>query len=93
VTLLFESNGAKVVRANLLVTDNGGARYEEWDRLPATVQADGKVTAELLENTTHYVFNLIDENQFLVSYPDLPGQGTVRKENKKYSDYALPVRR
>jgi hypothetical protein len=25
----------------------------------------------LPEGTTHYVFNLIDENNFLVSYPDM----------------------
>ena len=91
VTLLFESNGAKVVRANLLVTDNGGARYEEWDRLPATVQADGKVTAELPENTTHYLLTSLTKTNFW-SHPDCRGRERY-VENKKYSDYALPVRR
>ncbi len=67
----FEENGAKVVKANLLYTDNGGHRYEEWYRMPAMLDGN-RVTATLPPGTTHYLFNLIDENQFLVSYPDIP---------------------
>ncbi|WP_425607105.1 sulfatase [Coraliomargarita algicola] len=85
VAAQFEEHGAKVVHADLIYTLNGGDRYEEWFRAPATVNANGWVTAELPEGTTHYIFNLIDENNFLVSYPDLDGV----KGKVAYSDYAL----
>jgi arylsulfatase A-like enzyme/lysophospholipase L1-like esterase len=85
-TFTYQNNGAKVVRANLLYTDNGGHRYEEWYRVPATLTAEGKVTATLPKGTTHYLINLIDESNFLVSYPD--GFKKDQRE-KKYSEYAL----
>ena len=65
----FDENGAKVIRANLIYTKNGGERYEEWFRLPATLEGDGIATAQIPEGTTHYFIDLIDENQFLRSYP------------------------
>ncbi len=68
----FEEQGAKVVRANLIYTKNGGERYEEWFRVPARVRSDSKVSAKIPEGTTHYFINLIDENRFLVSYPEVP---------------------
>ncbi len=67
----YRENGAKVVRANLIYTLNGGERAEEWFRKSAEVMAGMKVTASLPEGSTHYVINLIDENNFLVSYPDM----------------------
>ena len=67
----YKENGAKVVSANLIYTNNGGKRYEEWYRLPASLTGKGKVTATLPADATHYVFNLIDENHFLVSYPEM----------------------
>ena len=69
VRVEFEEKGAKVVRANLLYTLNGGEKSEEWYRTPAEV-AGNVATATLPEGTTHYVINLIDENQFLRSYPE-----------------------
>ena len=88
-TFVFKNNGAKVTRANLLYTDNGGHRYEEWYRTPATLNSDGTVTAILPKGTTHYLINLIDENNFLVSHP-----GGFKKDarDKKYSKYALEAR-
>jgi hypothetical protein len=70
VWMTFEDQGAKVVKAQLLHTDNGGHRYEEWYRTEAKL-TNGKVTAKLPRGTTHYLFNLIDENHFLVSYPEM----------------------
>ncbi|MGY8750124.1 MAG: sulfatase [Pirellulales bacterium] len=67
----FKESGAKVVSANLIYTNNGGKKYEEWYRLPASISSGGKVTATLPGDATHYVFNLIDENHFLVSYPEM----------------------
>jgi len=45
----------------------------------------------LPQGTTHYVFNLIDQNNFLVSYPDLPDSETAAKDKIKYSKLALAV--
>ncbi|MDB4541359.1 sulfatase [Akkermansiaceae bacterium] len=87
-TFTFKNNGAKVTRANLLYTDNGDHRYEEWYRTPATVNSDGTVTATLPKSTTHYLINLIDEHNFLVSHPD--GFTKIQKD-KKFSEFALKV--
>ena len=89
VWMTYKENGAKVVKAHLLYTDNGGTRYEEWYRIDAVIEAGGKVTARLPRKTTHYVFNLIDENHYLVSYPEMVPENE-RKEN--YSTKALSAR-
>ncbi len=86
----YRENGARVVRADLIYTTNGGERAEEWFRAPATLIADGKVTAQLPPGTTHYIINLIDANNFLVSYPDIePIENN--KAITSYSELALPV--
>ena len=46
----------------------------------------GKVSAELPKDATHYLINLVDENQFLVSYPEMSS-----KVGGKYSTIALPA--
>ena len=43
------------------------------------------VTAKLPEGTTHYLINLIDENNFLRSYPEV----TRIKDGKNYSEQAI----
>jgi len=86
--LSYQENGAKVMRANLLYTLNGGHRYEEWFRMPAELE-EGKVVVRLPKGTTHYVVNLIDENNFLVSYPEIPDKVTMMKNKDQYSSYAL----
>jgi hypothetical protein len=78
-----------VVRANLIYSKNGNGRYEEWFRVPAVLASDNTVTAELPQGTTHYFINLIDENNFLVSYPDVPGGNHFSKTQEKFSRYAL----
>ncbi len=88
VDVSVKDNGAKVVQADLIYTLNGGERYEEWFRAPARVNADGSVTAELPTGTTHYVINLIDENNFLVSYPELKTRQSY-SQNHPYSVDAL----
>ena len=67
----WRENGAKVVRANLIYTTNGADRNEEWFRTPATLTDAGKGSAVLPKGTTHYIINLIDENNFLVSFPEI----------------------
>ena len=91
VKFTYEEQGAKVVRANLIYTDNGGHRYEEWYREPAKLLADGRVEARLPRKTSHYFINLIDENGFLVSYPEVPDSLTLKKTKAKYSTVALEV--
>ncbi len=82
----FKENGAKVVRADLLYTPNGGDRLEEWFRAPAKILPGGKVSAKLPKDATHYLINLVDENQFLVSYPEMES-----KVGRSYSTIALPA--
>lgn len=87
VTFSYKENGAKVVRADLIYTLNGGQKYEEWFKESAEVVDGGKVKARLPKGTTHFVLNLIDENNFLVSYPEFPGQKGMG--NAKYSDFSI----
>ena len=75
VSVTYKENGARVTSADLIYTFNGGEQYEEWFRMPGTLTAKNTVIAELPEGTTHYYLNLIDENQFLRSYPEVVGKG------------------
>lgn len=88
----YKENGAKVLRANLIYTLNGGERYEEWFRMPATIKPGNMVTAELPEGTTHVFINLIDENNFLVSYPDTFDTFTRNKSRRQHSENALAIK-
>lgn len=65
----FREHGARVVQAYLIYTLNGKQQDEEWFRMPARLISHHQGRAELPEGTTHYYINLIDENNFLVSYP------------------------
>ncbi|EPR73203.1 Arylsulfatase [Winogradskyella psychrotolerans RS-3] len=89
VTFKFKENGAKVVTANLIYTTNGGHRYEEWFKADAKINADGTITANLPKGTTHYIINVIDTHNFLVSYPEMPTVKSLKKDKKNYSNYAL----
>lgn len=87
VNIRYEEKGAEVVQVNLIYSLNGGARYEEWFRAPAKLVKPGVATVLLPEGTTHYFINLIDENGFLVSHPELKGH----KRGKPYSGFATQV--
>jgi len=86
IWLSYHENGATVVRAEIIYTDNGGDRYEEWYRLPATITKPGRAEGVLPAGTTHYVWNLIDENHFLVSHPTMRAE---KGSNEAYSTRAL----
>jgi len=86
VVFAYKENRAKVIRANLIYTLNGGDFYEEWFREPATLLPSEKVSAQLPKGTSHYLINLIDENNFLVSYPKM-----TTDVGNQYSTIALPV--
>ena len=92
VEFSYQEHGAKVVRANLLYTLNGGARYEEWFRQPADLLPDSKVVAQLPAGTSHYFINLIDENNFLESYPEVMDMRGQARGKNPYSTMALPVK-
>ena len=89
VTFSYTENGAKVVKANLLYTLNGGERYEEWFRTSAELSGNNEVVAMLPAGTTHYFINLIDENNFLVSFPEIKNRKQTKKNRGKYSVDAL----
>lgn len=85
VTLSFRRNGASVTRVDLIYTTNGGEQHEEWFRTPAMLKEGGEATVQLPDGTTHYYLNLVDENQFLLSYPDVAGN----KKSKSFAETAL----
>ena len=89
VTFSYKENSAKVVKANLLYTLNGGKRYEEWFQASANLSGNNTVEAMLPAGTTHYFINLIDENNFLVSYPKIKDRKKTKKNKGKYSIDAL----
>jgi arylsulfatase A-like enzyme len=88
VVVRYRENGAKVVRVNLIYTTNGGDYFEEWFRAPASLQADNTAVVNLPQGTTHYFVNLIDENSFLVSYPEIDAT-KLNKAKQTYADVAL----
>ena len=87
VWVKYEENGNKVKTAYLLYTLNGGERYEEWYRDDAILEQDHFARAVLPEGTTHYLFNLVDEYQFMVSYPRMGGKNDYK--GGQYSVNAL----
>lgn len=87
----YEEMGAKVVHADLLYTLNGGDRYEEWFRVPAELVEGNKVKVVLPDGTTHYLVNVIDENNFLRSYPIIPDVNEMKRTKAKFSTHALKV--
>ncbi|NCF89053.1 MAG: sulfatase-like hydrolase/transferase [Verrucomicrobiaceae bacterium] len=89
VRFTYREKGGRVVRANLIYTLNGGAHYEEWFHVPAELQEGFKAIARLPEGTTHYFLNLIDENNFLRSYPEVLNEKNPRKSEVKYAQRAL----
>jgi arylsulfatase A-like enzyme len=90
VSLAFKERGAKVTAGQLMYTTSGKDKREEWYRAPAKIK-NGRIHAKLPKGTTHYFFNLIDENNFLVSYPEPVDMLTAgaRKPKGAYSWEAL----
>ena len=86
----YESGGAEVVKGFLVYTLNGGQKSEEWYIKKASLQGS-RVESELPDNSTHYVFNFIDENNFLVSYPEMPDLLEVGKLKGKIHSQKLQL--
>ncbi len=77
VQIRYRSNGADLAFADIIYSPNNG---REWLRLPATIQDDTTVKAELPAEATHYFINLIDANNFLVIDPPVDRKTLARKE-------------
>ncbi len=93
VEFAYRENGAKVVRANLIYTLNGGEKDEEWFRTPARLLPGMKASARLPGGTTHYVINLVDENNFLESYPEVVDAITRAEKKSNFSATALKTKK
>ena len=86
----FEERGAEVTSGQIVYTLNGSQKSEEWFISPARVEGN-KLVGLIPPTTTHYLFNFIDENNFLVSYPEMPDKlsGGSRKGKIPYSRNAF----
>lgn len=83
----YEESGNRVTHAYLLYTLNGGESEEEWFRMDAELAKGSLVRATLPKGTTHYLFNLVDEHNFMVSHPRMGGKNDHKKG--QYSRKAL----
>lgn len=92
VRFAFEERGARVIRADLIYTRNGGDRYEEWFREVGPENPKKEIVFDRPEGSTHFFLNLIDENNFLVSYPECPDYAALNKTKEKFAKYALPAK-
>jgi arylsulfatase A-like enzyme len=76
VTATFKENGARVVRADLIyaISSAGkrGQASQEWFRAFAEIE-NGQLKGTLPPEATHIYINLIDENNFMVNYPQSGG--------------------
>jgi len=90
VEFTYKKKGASVKSAHLIYTTEGDYLRAEWLKHPAQLQPEHKITATLPPGTTHYFLYLLDENNFLLNYPELPN--VVKGEKLNYSDTALKVK-
>ena len=92
VEFSYEKMGARVMDANLIFTTSGNQAPTEWFCEPVKLLPGRKVAVSLPAGTTHYFINLIDENNFLVSYPDLPEKTTRKNARADTLAAALKVK-
>jgi uncharacterized sulfatase len=91
ITIKYKENGTKLVQADLIYSLNGNARYEEWFRVQAKIRTGGIVTVEIPSDSTHFFVNLVDENNFLVRFPESPDYASLSKTKDKFAKFAIPV--
>ena len=80
------------MEANLIYTTSGEQAPTEWFCEPANLLPGRKVAITLPAGATHYFINLIDDNNFLVSYPDLPEKTTRKNARTDTLAAALKVK-
>jgi arylsulfatase A-like enzyme len=76
VTANYKENGARVVRADLIYAipsaGKRGQASQEWFRAFAEIE-NGQLKGALPPEATHTYINLIDQNHFMVNYPQAGG--------------------
>ena len=70
-TITEEPDEAKIAVATLLYKENTAAEDDEWFELEETTINGNIITAVVPENATAIVFNMIDDNNFLVLSDEL----------------------
>ncbi|MFC5051446.1 sulfatase [Rubritalea spongiae] len=94
LTVSFKENGAKVAQAQLIYTImKANSGYQEWFPEPMSVKG-GRAAVKLPKGTRYFYVNLIDENNFLVSYPKISAKESKDKAKKKssLSEQAISVK-
>ncbi|MDA7756745.1 sulfatase [Opitutales bacterium] len=89
IEFTIRTRGSEVFRADLIYTFNGGKLYEEWSRIKGQESPGEKVSFTIPEGSTHYFLNLIDENNFLISYPETPDYTHIGKTKEKFAKFAI----
>lgn len=92
IVFAIHTRGSEVFRADLIYTFNGGKQYEEWSRIKGHEAPGKKISFMIPRGATHCYLNLIDENNFLVSYPETPDYSTLQKTKEKFAKFALPLK-
>jgi len=89
----LKTNGAKIITAQLIYTTfNTNSGYQEWFPKPMAIQDDETSAIVTLPKNTKYCFvNLIDENNFLVSYPEITPLLRNGKKKIAPSDLAIKI--
>jgi len=86
----YTTDNAQVVEAELYYTLNGdGSNVEEWFRTPAAITSLGRVEAMIPTGTTHYVFGLIDENNFLIHSREMGQISGQSKDSNQLPSYTF----
>ena len=75
----------------MIYATDGGTIAEEWFRAPAKIGSDGLVQAAVPAGATHCYLNLVDEKNFLVSYPRPDQKPVGPKKIASFSGTAIPV--
>lgn len=104
VTATYKENGARVVRADAIYTTKAAEAENEWFRVIGEVD-NGVAKAVLPPDATDTYINLIDENNFMVSYPkkaseekgdgpsEAGGEGEGNRKAGARQKYAIPLKR
>ena len=75
----------------MIYATDGGTIAEEWFRVPAKIGSEGQVQAAVPAGATHCYLNLVDEKNFLVSYPQSSQKPAGPKKIASFSGTAIPV--
>lgn len=89
VEFVLKGNGAKIIRADLIYTTSDADPKHPWKRVKRIDLSGNKASVTLPAKTTYYYLNLIDENNFLVCYPQILDENNMRLTEKLSKEKAL----